>query len=169
MRRIIQSPECKLNPKYTPNSIKLLEGRLRLVTAVRAAGSWKRYVRAPHIKLVVLRCPVPLTVRGTQTLVSFAPLALPHECRDGDSVFRPFRVTVIVIRACVLGRGWHRTPAEPGSLVHDGSSPFAVSAECFGELDPGGTGDRGVPGVAQAACKRPGCDPRRRVSPDVCA
>ena len=31
------------------------EETLRLVTAIRAAGSWKRYVRTPHIKLVVLR------------------------------------------------------------------------------------------------------------------
>ena len=38
-----------------PSSATVAIDSMRLVTAIRAAGSWKRYVRTPHIKLVVLR------------------------------------------------------------------------------------------------------------------
>ena len=44
-----------VRPEYKARLAQSVEEKLRLVTAVRAAGSWKRYVRTPHIKLVVLR------------------------------------------------------------------------------------------------------------------
>ena len=71
----LQSPECKLNPKYIHNSIKLLEGRLRLVTAVRAAGSWKSYVRTPHKDLLRLRS---LLARGRARRRSLWDEPTPH-------------------------------------------------------------------------------------------
>lgn len=49
----LKSPECTYNKIYIPRSIVIAEKKLRLFTAVRAAGSWKGYVRSPHIKLVV--------------------------------------------------------------------------------------------------------------------
>ena len=51
----LTSPDCGLRQDARPGSIAMVKETLRLVTAVRAAGSWKRYVRTPHIKLVVLR------------------------------------------------------------------------------------------------------------------
>ena len=51
----LASPDCGLRQDARPGSIAMVKETLRLVTAVRAAGSWKRYVRTPHIKLVVLR------------------------------------------------------------------------------------------------------------------
>jgi hypothetical protein len=51
----LKSPECTYNKIYIPRSIVIAEKKLRLFTAVRAAGSWKGYVRSPHIKLVVFR------------------------------------------------------------------------------------------------------------------
>ena len=51
----LTSPDCGLRQDARPGSIAMVKETLRLVTAIRAAGSWKRYVRTPHIKLVVLR------------------------------------------------------------------------------------------------------------------
>ena len=41
--------------EHRPGSIAMVKETLRLVTAVRAAGSWKGYVRTPHKSLVVFR------------------------------------------------------------------------------------------------------------------
>ena len=51
----LASPDCGVRQDAKPGSIAMVKETLRLVTAIRAAGSWKRYVRTPHIKLVVLR------------------------------------------------------------------------------------------------------------------
>ena len=51
----LASPDCGLRQDARPGSIAMVKETLRLVTAIRAAGSWKRYVRTPHINLVVLR------------------------------------------------------------------------------------------------------------------
>ena len=53
----------------------MVKETLRLVTAIRAAGSWKRYVRTPHIKLVVLRS---LIARGRARRRSLWDEATPH-------------------------------------------------------------------------------------------
>ena len=44
----LTSPECGLRQDRRPGTIARVKETLRLVTAVRAAGSWKRYVRTPH-------------------------------------------------------------------------------------------------------------------------
>ena len=54
--RWLASSDCSVKSRHRKAWYKQkIEEKLRLVTAVRAAGSWKRYVRTPHIKLVVLR------------------------------------------------------------------------------------------------------------------
>ena len=55
--------------------INRVEERLRLVTAVRAAGSWKRYCRIPHKSLVVFRS---LLARGRARRRSLWDEATPH-------------------------------------------------------------------------------------------
>ena len=44
-----------VRPEYKARLAQSVEEKLRLVTAVRAAGSWKGYVRTPHKSLVVFR------------------------------------------------------------------------------------------------------------------
>jgi len=51
----LASPDCGLRQEHRPGSIARVKETLRLVTAVRAAGSWKSYVRTPHKSLVVFR------------------------------------------------------------------------------------------------------------------
>ena len=51
----LTSPDCGLRQDRRPGTIARVKETLRLVTAVRAAGSWKSYVRTPHKSLVVLR------------------------------------------------------------------------------------------------------------------
>ena len=51
----LASPECGLRQERRPATIARVKETLRLVTAVRAAGSWKSYVRTPHKDLLRLR------------------------------------------------------------------------------------------------------------------
>ena len=71
----LASPDCGLRQDARPGSIAMVKETLRLVTAVRAAGSWKRYVRTPHIKLVVLRS---LLARGRARRRSLWDKPTPH-------------------------------------------------------------------------------------------
>ena len=71
----LASPDCGLRQDARPDSIAMVRETLRLVTAIRAAGSWKRYVRTPHIKLVVLRS---LLARGRARRRSLWDQPTPH-------------------------------------------------------------------------------------------
>ena len=86
--RWLASSDCSVKSRHRKAWYKQkIEEKLRLVTAVRAAGSWKSYVRTPHKSLVVFRSliargrarPRPLWTRPTtHALVRLFDPSLPN-------------------------------------------------------------------------------------------